>query len=415
LQISDNILLICEDILLEKDTEIDIQEIETNIKNMENKLKKLDNFIITQENKLEKIKKIEKEINDILSQYEDKIDEDTLVENLDNIKNYYDFQIKQEKKIIDLKNILSTENFSSSLKIFSKDTNKLKNEIQELEIICGENNEILKEEELRNLITKEEINKDTNDRLIYEKNKKHEQLLKHKKNIETLKQDHINKYQKINNENDIQIEIKSKENQILDHENDINIHTINLEQINKYNKYIEDFKKYSDFKNKISEIENTEKEDRKKYNAAVLLKEKILEAESIAILNIIETINNHSQIYLDYFFIENPILVKLKSFKETKKDNKPQINIDIEYKGMETDLSSLSGGELSRVILAFTLALSEIFNCPILLLDESTASLDQDTTTIVFEAIKENFKNKIVIIVAHQVVLGIFDKIIKIS
>jgi hypothetical protein len=29
-------------------------------------------------------------------------------------------------------------------------------------------------------------------------------------------------------------------------------------------------------------------------------------------------------------------------------------------------------------------------------------------------AIKENFKNKLVLIVAHQVVLGIFDKIIKI-
>ena len=132
-------------------------------------------------------------------------------------------------------------------------------------------------------------------------------------------------------------------------------------------------------------------------------------------LNIIETINNHSQVYLDYFFPDNPILVKLQSFKETKKDNKPQITIDIDYKGMETDLESLSGGELSRVILAFTLALSEIFNSPILLLDESTASLDQESTTIVFDAIKENFKNKFVLIVAHQVVLGIFDNIIKIQ
>lgn len=414
LQIIDNILSIHEDNILEEDLEMNIQEIETNIKNRENKLKKLDNFIITQEDKLEKFKKIEKEMNDILSQYEDEIDEDILNENLENIKIYYDFQIKQEKKIIDVNNILSTENFSSSLKIFSKGIDKLKLEIKELENICGENYEILKEEELRNLIIKEERNKETIDRLLEEKNKRHEELLKNKKNIETLKQDHINKYQKINNDNDIQSEIKNKEKQILDQENDINIHTENLIQIDKYNKYMEDFKKYSDFKNKINVLENTEKEDRKKYNAAILLKEKILEAESIAILNIIEIINNHSQIYLEYFFIENPILVKLKSFKETKKDNKPQINIDIEYKGMETDLSSLSGGELSRVILAFTLALSEIFNSPILLLDESTASLDQDTTTIVFEAIKENFKNKIVLIVAHQVVLGIFDKIIKI-
>ena len=188
-----------------------------------------------------------------------------------------------------------------------------------------------------------------------------------------------------------------------------------MEKINEYNNYSKALEKYSEFKNKITDLENKEKEDRKKYDASVLLKEKILEAESIAILNIIETINNHSQVYLDYFFPDNPIIVKLQSFKETKKDNKPQIIILIDYKGNETDLASLSGGELSRVVLAFTLALSEIFNSPILLLDESTASLDQDSTTIVFDAIKENFKNKLVLIVAHQVVLGIFDNIIKIA
>jgi len=101
------------------------------------------------------------------------------------------------------------------------------------------------------------------------------------------------------------------------------------------------------------------------------------------------------------------------SFKETKKNNKPQINLEIDYKGMEADLSTLSGGELARVVLAFTLALNEMFNSPLLLLDECTASLDQDLTTTVFDAIRENFKSKTVIVEAHQVVDGVFDKIIK--
>ena len=80
---------------------------------------------------------------------------------------------------------------------------------------------------------------------------------------------------------------------------------------------------------------------------------------------------------------------------------------------MECDLNMLSGGELSRVVLAFTLALGEMFNTPMLLLDESTASLDQEATTVVFDAIKENFKGKMVLIIAHQVIQGVFDKIIK--
>ena len=80
---------------------------------------------------------------------------------------------------------------------------------------------------------------------------------------------------------------------------------------------------------------------------------------------------------------------------------------------METDLTCLSGGELSRVILAYTLALAEMFNTPLLLLDECTSSLDQELTSTVFEGIREHFKGKLTLIIAHQVITGNFDKEIK--
>jgi ABC-type transport system involved in cytochrome bd biosynthesis fused ATPase/permease subunit len=130
-------------------------------------------------------------------------------------------------------------------------------------------------------------------------------------------------------------------------------------------------------------------------------------------VNIVDNINLHSQNYLDNFFPDNPITVNLSCFKETKKNSKPQINIEISYKGMDCDINSLSGGETSRVILAFTLALAEMFNTPLLMLDECTASLDSESTSIVFDTIKENFRNKSVLVVAHQCTEGIFDKIIK--
>jgi ABC-type transport system involved in cytochrome bd biosynthesis fused ATPase/permease subunit len=75
----------------------------------------------------------------------------------------------------------------------------------------------------------------------------------------------------------------------------------------------------------------------------------------------------------------------------------------------------LSGGELSRVILAYTMALAEMFNTPLLLLDECTASLDQDLSETVFNSIRENFNGKIILLIAHQVVTGTFDKIIKLG
>ena len=89
--------------------------------------------------------------------------------------------------------------------------------------------------------------------------------------------------------------------------------------------------------------------------------------------------------------------------------------MQIEYKGMEADINMLSGGEISRIILAFALALGEMFNTPIMLLDECTSSLDQELTSIVMDGIRENFNGKLVIIVAHQVVKGQFDKVIKIG
>jgi ABC-type multidrug transport system fused ATPase/permease subunit len=77
---------------------------------------------------------------------------------------------------------------------------------------------------------------------------------------------------------------------------------------------------------------------------------------------------------------------------------------------MEADLSMLSGGELSRVVLSYTLALSEIFNSPIVMLDECTSSLDAELTSTVMDGIRKNFGNKLVIIIAHQVIEGDFDR-----
>ncbi len=81
---------------------------------------------------------------------------------------------------------------------------------------------------------------------------------------------------------------------------------------------------------------------------------------------------------------------------------------------MECDINMLSGGELQRVIIAFTLSLAEMSQSPLLLLDECTSNLDQDLTNTVVGGIKKHFSQKNVLIIAHQVVSGIFDNVIKI-
>ncbi len=77
-------------------------------------------------------------------------------------------------------------------------------------------------------------------------------------------------------------------------------------------------------------------------------------------------------------------------------------------------MSSLSSGEYARVSLAFTLAFHQINNNKVtpLMLDERTANLDQDLSTLIYSVIKENFPNQLLLVVAHQVITGPFDNII---
>jgi exonuclease SbcC len=199
------------------------------------------------------------------------------------------------------------------------------------------------------------------------------------------------------------LEIKNKE-----HKN--NLHMIG------------EWKKYESLRKSIKILTGEKQEAMNSHTGILSLNTSILEAESIAIQNIVDTINTHATYYLDCFFTDEPIHVHLESFKTTKKGTqsattKPCINVVIEYKGMECDLSMLSGGELSRVVLSYTLALAEMFNTPFLMLDECTASLDQDLTSDVFDAIREHYastSDNLVLIIAHQVVSGTFDKMITI-
>ena len=133
----------------------------------------------------------------------------------------------------------------------------------------------------------------------------------------------------------------------------------------------------------------------------------------LSIQNLIDKINQHVETYINLFFEDDPMTVEVLPFTENKKKVvKPQINLRISYKGMDCDLGMLSGGELQRLVISFNLALCDMFDLPMVLLDECTSNLDQETTQVIVDGIKENF-DKPVVMIAHQVVSGMFDEIIK--
>ena len=322
------------------------------------------------------------------------------------MKKYKETQLSLEQRKSILGKSLDSQKFSTTLSMLQKSVEKDEKTLKVLEVEqCVE-----KEEDVRGVIQTEKENREKLNSINQQIEVLVSDIEEGKRSLEVLR----------NSKADVMVEdlvesISKGESDLESLESDLTTHSLNLQKIEKYKEYVGNKNTYEGWITKKNELERQEKEERLKYAAASNLLDKILEAESIAILTIINSINTHAQLYLDQFFTDNPISIKLLTFKESKKSvSKPQINLAIEYKGMECDTGTLSGGELARVILAFTLALSEMFNTPLILLDECTASLDESLSTTIINSIKENFSNKLVIVISHQNVCGIYDRTISI-
>ena len=212
---------------------------------------------------------------------------------------------------------------------------------------------------------------------------------------------------------DIDNNILTAETNIIKYKTEYASQSLLVSKMCTWEAYAIEFKKWKQMKDRLDKEKVEEATLRKKTEALLLLRDKVLETQSISISNLIDNINTHAQIFLDKFFTDNPISVKIVAFKEGKTGDKPCVNLEIDYRGIDHDMSMLSGGEMSRVTLAFTLALAEIHNSPLIMLDESTASLDQECVIDVIEGIHETFRDKLVLLIAHQVVKGVFDKTIE--
>lgn len=380
-------------------------------------IRKLQRVVTEAMNILSNRIRLEKDINAIVHKYDEISDSVSLQEDITYLHHYQVTQKQQEKRRVKLLDNIENNKLSTFYDSVKNDTDDLCEKISNMKIgICGSDINTHTEDELRALVFEQKQNKIALANIKRQK----DDIAQEKKRcltiIETAQHKYMEKYGECEEDKDnlkkLLVDNKLKIETLFDLKR---IHEGNLSLIETWQRYQEEIHNYDDWKSKVSVFKSREKDCRSRYTAGMTLKNKILEAESISITNIIDTINMHARGYLDCFFTDSPISVQLQAFKETKKSTKPSINVVIEYKSMECDLNMLSGGELSRVVLAYTLALSEMFNTPLLLLDECTASLDQELTNVVFDGIRENFNGKLVLIVAHQVIVGTFDKIITLT
>ena len=391
---------------------------------MNTKIQKLQKKIINVENNKKRWTELNKDKVYIKNKYNSKHKDNELPsiteikESLTSITNYYENGVRLEKELIHNQSLLNNNIYSDSLQHLIKKLETQQLHINKLLLVintdCSDTFKNMNEEEVRQIINKQQQNKIQLHSINAQLHSLNDDKIKYTSQNTILLQNHQTEYNDVHTIEDITNKLTELKNNIKIYD-ELHIEiTNNLQLINTFLEYEKELNIYNVAVEKMNVLKMEEKECQIEYESVLLLKEKIIEAESIAMSHIILSINTTARLYLDLFFIDNPISVLLVPFKETKTGKKSQLNIEIMYKSMKCDINMLSGGELCRVILAFTLAFSELFNIPVILLDECTAALDQELTNVVIDGIKENFMNKLVVIIAHQTIKGNFDHIIEI-
>lgn len=146
------------------------------------------------------------------------------------------------------------------------------------------------------------------------------------------------------------------------------------------------------------------------------LKQHALDTECKILEQIVANIN-HSIEYICSSLFDKDINILLNLYKTLKstKNTKPIANFTISYQGGSYDnINEMSGGEGDRVSLALTLALNRLSSCPILMLDESLASLDLNMKEASIRTIREHTNNTALVIL-HDGIEGIFDHVIDVD
>ena len=361
------------------------------VEELRERINKIDNALQKQEFIQQQIKELEDELKDYsVDTAGEEVDVSTLRDKL-NMENN---RIRKLEKLIERRD---GDYKSSTLIMLEEKLHTIRNKIDELPCFSDENeidNEIDNEDELRNEYEEQKRIRTEILTINNQIENTSRRILEQTEQTEQSKKEHTLKWGKIRNPNKLKILL---ERQKLSRE------------------WIEWEKEKQNWDNKNTKVteERIKVDDsNKRYTATLKLKEKILRSESLILNNMVENINIHAQEWLDLFFPDTPLHSTLKTWKTNKKGTKPTIDIEIQYKDREIDVNSLSGGEFARLTLAYTLALSDVFKSPLIMLDECTASLDEELSSTVFDSIKDKFSSKLALIIAHQVVKGDFDTVI---
>lgn len=315
-----------------------------------------------------------------------------------------------QKKLAEIKENIEKENFSLSIKAIQKQINKRNETIKQLE----RNIEKCNNRSIESLEDSEKLQEDVlQAKLEGQRFVSLDGQLKEKLEVKKKLDCKVSSF--TIEEKDYPTTIQQLETSITKLQKEEENYKARSKQLDQYKENEKQITVYKEWQEKLTNLSEQEKNARTSWTVAEKMLKKILEAESKAVEHSIENINNHMRYYLDRFFTD-PISVEIKPFKETKAGvEKPCINIAVGYKGSESDINLLSGGERARVELAICLSINSMIGGKLLLLDECLSSLDAESLDCIIETLREEAKEKLIITVLHNAPEGVFDAIVSLQ
>ena len=210
--------------------------------------------------------------------------------------------------------------------------------------------------------------------------------------------------------------LKIEREKLIGWEKKIVMYQNNLKSLEKFDRELDEFKKFEKIKKDIEKSKETYERLNERLKGLVRLRDFVKTSESRSVSEFIDSLNLHASVYVDSFFQDEDICVTLKTISELKTgEEKHSLNFLVNYKGtVDCDIGCLSGGERDRVNLAYTLALSELVDSRVLMIDEAISSLDMESSAKVIETLREKYVSdgKLVLLVSHQVETGQFDHVV---
>lgn len=147
--------------------------------------------------------------------------------------------------------------------------------------------------------------------------------------------------------------------------------------------------------------------------AAHRLKKISDEAGMAAVGQIVNSVNTHLKAHTDVLFPDGGthILITNESFTK-KEERRAKMGIRIVHRGLEMSLDDFSGGAENRAILCAQLAISDLQNSPLLLLDESLTGSHADLRDEILDHLRTVAQTKLILLVEHGVSDSSFDDVI---